>query len=146
MDVSRSKSHIFPHETRHQRRLEHLCVVTRVCRRHLVVRRYHSSPATQTGCESFPGVSMPIERWAIISRNGEAGWCGRRKHRVVSHGESLFLLGGYTSAGVIGAGHGTGANLNDVWKSTEGAVRFRVLRSTGFLRACWYRRCMSCSL
>lgn len=70
---------------------------------------------------------MPIERWAIISRDGEAGWCGRRKHQVVSHGGSLYLLGGYTSAGVIGAGLGPDANLNDVWKSTEGAVCLPVL-------------------
>lgn len=87
-------------------------------------------------CESFPGVSMPIERWAIISRDGEAGWCGRRKHQVVSHGASLFLLGGYTSGGVIGTGHGAGANLNDVWKSTEGAVRLPVLHSTCVLHVC----------
>lgn len=67
-------------------------------------------------------VSMPIETWAVISRDGEAGWCGRRKHQVVSHRGSLYLMGGYTSAGVIGAGTGPDANLNDVWKSTEGAV------------------------
>lgn len=65
---------------------------------------------------------MPIETWAVISRDGEAGWCGRRKHQVVSHRGSLYLMGGYTSAGVIGAGIGPDANLNDVWKSTEGAV------------------------
>lgn len=65
---------------------------------------------------------MPITRWSVISRNDEAGWCGRRKHQVVSHRGSLYLLGGYTSAGVIGEGTGTDANLNDVWKSTEGAV------------------------
>ena len=65
---------------------------------------------------------MPIERWSVISRNGEAGWCGRRKHQVVSHRGSLFLLGGFTSGGVIGAGRGPNANLHDVWKSTDGAV------------------------
>lgn len=65
---------------------------------------------------------MPIETWAVISRDGEAGWCGRRKHQVVSHRGSLYLMGGYTSAGVIGAGTGPDANLNDVWKSTEGSV------------------------
>lgn len=66
---------------------------------------------------------MRIERWSVTSRNGEAGWCGRRKHQVVSHRGSIYLLGGYTSAGVIGAGSGQGANLNDVWKSVDGAVR-----------------------
>lgn len=67
--------------------------------------------------------AMPIERWAVFSRNGEAGWCGRRKHQVVSHRGSLFLLGGFTSGGVLGtAGAGRNANLHDVWKSTEGAV------------------------
>lgn len=69
---------------------------------------------------------MPIERWAVISRNGEAGWSGRRKHQVVSHRDSLYLMGGYTSAGVIGSGNGPDGNLNDVWKSTEGAVRARL--------------------
>lgn len=69
---------------------------------------------------------MPIERWAVISRNGEAGWSGRRKHQVVSHRDSLYLMGGYTSAGVIGSGNGPDGNLNDVWKSTEGAVRARI--------------------
>ena len=100
----------------------------------------------QTGSESFPSDSMPIARWAIISRDGEAGWCGRRKHQVVSHGASLFLLGGYTSAGVIGAGHGAGANLNDVWKSTEGAVRVAVLHSACLSLVCWWRRYVPCGL
>lgn len=67
--------------------------------------------------------SMPIERWVVISRDGEAGWCGRRKHQVVSHRGSLYLLGGYTSGSVLGAGGGPNANLHDVWKSTDGAVR-----------------------
>ena len=75
---------------------------------------------------------MPIERWSVISRNGEAGWCGRRKHQVVSHRGSLFLLGGYTSGGVIGAGRGPNANLHDVWKSTEGAVRMRSITACSF--------------
>ncbi|CAM9723459.1 unnamed protein product, partial [Ectocarpus sp. 4 AP-2014] len=72
--------------------------------------------------------AMPIERWAVVSRNGEAGWCGRRKHQVVSHRGSLFLLGGFTSGGVLGtAGAGRNANLHDVWKSTEGAAWVRLL-------------------
>lgn len=77
---------------------------------------------------------MPIVRWSVMSRNGEAGWCGRRKHQVVSHRGSLYLMGGYTSAGVIGAGSGPGANLNDVWKSTEGAVRVLAGRCLAYWR------------
>ncbi len=84
---------------------------------------------------------MPIERWSVISRNGEAGWCGRRKHQVVSHRGSLYLLGGYTSGGVIGAGAGPNANLHDVWKSTEGAVRGVLVFS---LRR-WGLRCVLCA-
>eukprot|EP00903_Cladosiphon_okamuranus_P007175 g6967.t1 len=78
---------------------------------------------------------MPIERWSVISRNGEAGWCGRRKHQVVSHRGSLFLLGGFTSGGTIGAGQGPNANLHDVWKSTEGAAWVRLVE-----RAQWSGR------
>eukprot|EP00752_Nemacystus_decipiens_P001338 g1328.t1 len=78
---------------------------------------------------------MPIERWSVISRDGEAGWCGRRKHQVVSHRGSLFLLGGFTSGGVIGAGRGPNANLHDVWKSTEGTAWVRLLE-----RAPWSGR------
>lgn len=64
---------------------------------------------------------MPIARWAVLSSNGEESWCGRRKHQVVSHRGSLYLLGGF--GGYIGGGRGPDANLNDVWKSTEGVVR-----------------------
>lgn len=98
----------------------------------------HTNPAFQGGCWFsirwwlHQADGMPIERWSVISRNGEAGWCGRRKHQVVSHRGSLFLLGGYTSGGVIGAGRGPNANLHDVWKSTEGAVRMRSITACSF--------------
>lgn len=107
---------------------------------------FHPQPRLLLLCTSYVIVTtrsvppslgaMPIERWTVVSRNGEAGWCGRRKHQVVSHRGSLFLLGGFTSGGVLGtAGAGRNANLHDVWKSTEGAVRavFCAILSPSFL-------------